>query len=141
MQNLEQLQNSEYFSFQKNHTVGFFDSREDLDTALRILRFHGMSDDYFTIYHGKDGLRAIDKDGEAKSHNMLERYARFIQKIFASGDWTLIEEADREMREGHYLLSVFTEDDEAKAEVIDVLKECKAHNIHYIGLIYIEEIS
>ncbi|MFS4459317.1 hypothetical protein [Bdellovibrio sp. HCB2-146] len=139
MQNLDQLQNSEYFSFQKNHTVGFFDSREDLDKALEALRSHGLSDDFFTIYHGAEGLHAIDPEGE--EHSMLEKYARFIQKIFGSGDWTLLEEADREMRDGHYLLSVFTEDDEAKAEIIDILKEHHAHNIHYIGLIYIEEIS
>ncbi|MBQ5189111.1 hypothetical protein, partial [Klebsiella pneumoniae] len=70
-----------------------------------------MDDNFFRLYEGEQGLHAIDLDGE--EHSMLERYARLIQRIYGSGDWRLLEDADSEIREGHFLLSVFTEDDEA----------------------------
>lgn len=139
MDNLERIEHPEYFSFQKNHTLGFFDSRENLELALAALRSHGMDDSFFRLYEGERGIHAIDRDGE--EHSMLERYARLIQKIYGSGDWRLLEEADEEIREGHFLLSVFTEDDEAKAEIVEVLRAFGAHDIRYLSPIYVEEIS
>ena len=139
MENLERIEHPEYFSFQKNHTLGFFNTSENLEQALTALRSHGMDDSFFRLYEGESGIHAIDLDGD--KHSMMERYARLIQKIYGSGDWRLLEDADSEIREGHFLLSVFTEDDEAKAEIVEVFKAFGAHDIRYLSPIYVEEIS
>ncbi len=138
MVTLEQLPHPEYLPYPNHYTAGFFQTREDAEKAIKLLEEKGYEDEDFNVFEGEQGVNAIDVDGD--HHTILERYMRKFIKISDSAEWRFLDEADKEIKNGHILLCVPTPNSTKKEEVIGAFKEGGAYDIRYFTPLYIEEI-
>lgn len=136
---IEQLPHPDYLKYPKHHTLCFFNTTEQAqNTAEAILR-QGFHESDLSIYEGDHGLSAVDSAGD--QHSLKEAWARWAQKFLGTGEWDLVSEADRELREGHLLLSVLTTNGEAKDQVAELMLLNGGHSIRYVNPLYNEELS
>ncbi|MDG0817136.1 hypothetical protein [Bdellovibrio svalbardensis] len=136
---ISQLPHPDYLKYPKHHTLCFFSTEEQAqNTAEAILR-QGLHEKDINIYEGAHGLNAIDSAGN--QHSVKEAWARWVQKFLGTGEWDLVSEADRELREGHLLMSVLTVKEDQKDQVAELMLLNGGHSIRYIAPLYNEEMT
>lgn len=136
---IEQLPHPDYLKYPKHHTLCFFNTREQAQNAAEAILRQGFREDELNIYYGEHGLTAVDSAGD--QHSVKEAWARWAQKFLGTGEWNLVAEADKELREGHLLLSVLTENSADKDQVAELMLLNGGHSIRYIDPLYNEELT
>lgn len=138
MVSLDQLPHPEYLPYPNHYTAAFFKSKEEAEKAVEELEAFGYSEEDFNIFQGDPGVDAVDVDG--LHHTMMENYMRKFIKFSDSAEWRFLNEADRELRNGHVLVCVLTLDEDQKDEIIGSFKASGAYDIRYFTPLYVEEI-
>ncbi len=139
MEKVNQIPRPEYFLYPESRTLGFFDSKECLEAAVTELKTLGINEEWFELFEGNSGIHALDVKGQ--EHSVFETIARNFQKFFGTGEWVLIEQAVKELKAGHYMLSVLTTDSRMRDEVVGVMRSTGVHGIRYVTKLYTEEIE
>lgn len=139
MVQIESLPHPDYLKYPKKHTLCFFNTKEQAQNAADAIVRQGFDEQCISIYEGERGLEAVDASGEA--HSAKEAWARWVQKFLGTGEWDLVAEADKELREGHLLMSVLTVDEQDKEDVADLMLLNGGHSIRYIDPLYNEELT
>lgn len=136
--NINKLPHPDYMPYPRNQTVGFYPSREKMAQAIEELLSQGFDEEDLNIFEGEQGLHAIDVEGS--EHTFFEYLARKSQKFWGSGEWAFFEEANQELKKGHALLSVYTEDEAEKDIISAIMKRHGAYDIRYFARAYTERI-
>ncbi len=136
---ISKLPHPDYLKYPKRHTLCFFSTMEQAQNAAAAILRQDFKEDELNIYEGEQGLTAVDSAGN--QHSVKEAWARWAQKFLGSGEWDLIAEADKELREGHLLLSVLTLNEEDKQKVAELMLLNGGHSIRYIAPLYNEEMT
>lgn len=136
---IESLPHPDYLKYPKKRTLCFFNTREQAENAVQAIMREGFPAEAINVYEGEHGLSAVDATGEM--HSLKEAWARWTQKFLGTGEWDLVSEADKELREGHLLLSVLTPNDSDKEDVADLMLLNGGHSIRYVNPLYNEELT
>ncbi|MGZ3771255.1 MAG: hypothetical protein ACXVCP_17060 [Bdellovibrio sp.] len=135
---LDQLPHPEYLPYPNRYTAAFFKNVEDAEKAVDELEAYGYDEEDFNVFQGTTGVEAVDVDG--LHHTLLENFMRKFIKFSDSAEWRFLNEADRELRNGHVMICVLTLDDDQKDEIVDTFKTSGAYDIRYFTPLYVEEI-
>ena len=136
---IEQLPHPDYLKYPKRHTLCFFDREDQAEAAVQAILRQGIHEDDVNVYEGDFGVDAVDADG--RHHTLKELWARWAQKFLRTGEWYLVEEADRELRQGHLLVSVLTTTEEQKEDVAELMLLNGGRAIRYVDPLYNEELT
>jgi hypothetical protein len=139
MVEIEQLPHPDYLKYPKHRTLGFFNFQENARNAAEAIIREGWEQGDISVYEGEYGVDAVDAEGTR--HTLKEAWSRWVQKFLGTGEWDLVEEADQELRQGHLLLSVVTENEEQKQTVAELMILNGGHGIRYVDPLYNEEIT
>lgn len=131
---------TERFPYPTDKTIGFFHDEKDVDLFLRDLTNTGLSIDDVDVLSGEEGLEMIDIDGKSR-HSFMDRLTRLSQRFWVSGEWLFFKKADEELRQGHILAVVRTENDDVKNHVVRLMLAYNAHDIKYFNSMYVEHIT
>lgn len=135
----ERVVNSEnVLTYPKDHTLGFFDSDLDLDHFLDEVGRLGIDPQTVEVIEGEEGLNVIDSDGS--QHGLVRKGIRLFQKFFDVGEWELMKLASQELKNGHILVAVGTQESQ-KEQVVELMKKFGSHDIKYFNAWYVEHFS
>ncbi|HEX7676349.1 MAG TPA: hypothetical protein VF412_19395 [Bdellovibrio sp.] len=136
---IESLPHPDYLKYPKKRTLCFFNTREQAENTVQAIMREGFPAEAINVYEGEHGLAAVDATGEM--HSLKEAWARWAQKFLGTGEWDLVSEADKELREGHLLLSVLTPSNDDKEDVADLMLLNGGHSIRYVDPLYNEQLT
>lgn len=122
-----------------HHTVGFFNSAEDVEALLEDLEDHGVLDNAIDVFAGEEDRQSIDLHGD--DHWILGKLIRLSQRFFDTGEWSLYKIADEELKLGHALVTVSTKTEDQKDHVANVMLRHHGHDIKYFNPLYVEHVS
>jgi hypothetical protein len=99
--------------------IGFVDTKEQFDAVTQALKAAGYADSNIIALQGTDGIE------------MLKR----LQKTFNFGDGedALMEFSIKELRAGHYALSIEVKDRASALQVASLSEPLGAHSFSYFG--------
>ena len=103
----------------EGQTIGFVDTKEQFDAVTKALKAAGYAEPSISALKGEDGV------------DMLERLQEMFN--FGDGEDALMELSLKELRAGHYLLSVRAEDQEDAVRVASLSEPLGAHSFSYFG--------
>jgi hypothetical protein len=112
--------------FPYNSVVGILDDEARLEAALEALLAAGFAEAEVRVLAGAAGVRQIDAKGERKG--LLARLFRLVDAMGEEREHTARHVAALEA--GHFVVTVETPDDGAKARARDALA---AHGGHFIS--------
>ena len=94
--------------------MSVFDKAEDVQTTIEELKTEKFSDDEIDVFCGQKGENRIDFSGE--KHGFWSTFIRSIQNL--SAERIYLENYQKELHEGHFLLMVQTENTKEKERAI-----------------------
>ncbi len=100
-------------------TIGFVDTKNQLDSITRALNEAGYPDSAITSLHGRDGV------------DMLER----LRDVAFFGDWerAVADKGIAELELGHYSFAVAVKDRDEALRISDLVEPYGGHSINYFG--------
>lgn len=119
-----------FHAYPTQSVIGFVSTAADAQATRTALRAAGIDDAAVGVLHGVAGARILDRTGRA--HGVLARMVRWFQR--ATDDGALLDEADAELRAGHFLFRVYTNGTPAaKHRTQRILTAHNGHGITFYG--------
>lgn len=111
----------------KMRAIGFVDTKEQFDAVTQALKAAGYAESNVIALQGTDGI------------DMLKR----LQKTFNFGDGedALMELSLKELRAGHYALSIEVGDRASALEIASLSEHLGAHSFNYFGVLENERLT
>ena len=120
-----------------NSVVGIVDDETRLEAAVRTPLASGCAEPAVHVLAGERGIRQIDAHGERRG--VLGRLFRLVDALGEEREHTARDvEA---LQAGHFVVTVDTPDDEAKAPARDALVAHGAHFVRYYSRWTSEELA
>lgn len=138
MSQLEHLPHPSRLPSLNHHTLAFFSKPEDVRSAASALVNAGFQEEDINVFEGDGGVDAVDLD--STHSDVMEKYYRKFVKFSDAAEWHFLLEADDELRRGHILMCLVTEDVEEKNLAVPILRKYNAFDIRYCTGIAIEEV-
>lgn len=120
-------------------TAAFFDTLNDVMNLIRGLTDFGYNEEDIELFEGREGLEIMDADGHR--HGLLDKLIRAAQKTLHTGEYELYELAEREFKDGHFLITVMTKEEFQKNQVAALMKKNSGHAIKYFNPMYVEHFD
>jgi hypothetical protein len=127
------------FPYPGGNVVGVLLDDAALSGARERLAQAGFTPDRYDVLEGEAALGRIDVDGEA--HGLAGTVKRWLQGVMSDDADQARRYADH-LREGHFILGVFVDGDEAaKQRAADALRAADAQFINYYADNYVEDLN
>ena len=123
--------------FPYNSVVGIVDDAARLEAALQALLSSGFAEAAVHVLVGETGVRQIDARGERKG--VLGRLFRLVDALGEEREHTARDVAA--LQAGHFIVTVDTPDDVAKARARDALVAHGGHFVRYYSRWTAEDLA
>ena len=127
------------FPYPGGNVVGVLLDDAALSGAREQLAQAGFAPDSYDVLSGEADIGRIDVEGEA--HGVAGTVKRWLQGVM-SDDADHARRYAQHLRDGHFILGVFVDEDEAaKQRAAGALREANAEFINYYADNYVEDLD
>ena len=125
-----------FIRYPTNKLFAVINHLHDLEAVLDALADLGINSGDVETFCGEEGIKRIDAHGH--EHNLRTQIIRTMQQLGQEG--ADVKRYEKELKAGHYLISVFVLEGELKSNVVNVLKTHNAHQINFYSPLSTEKI-
>ncbi len=129
----------DFVKYPTDRTSAFFDSPTNVQKFIKEITATGVKRELIDVQVGKKAIETLDIEGH--HHGIYGRALRFWQKFLRTGEWLHLEDAAKEIREGHWMVNVVTRSEREKDEVVRLMRANGGHGIKYFNSMYVEHLS
>ncbi len=126
-----------FFRYPAHKVLGVFDAAENVKAAIEALKAKNYTDKDIDVFCGEEGERQIDFSG--KRHGILASFVRSIQQL--SAERIFLEQYQKELHAGHFLLAVYASNTERKRDAADIIHSFNGRRVTHFGTWVIEEVA
>ncbi|MGE4570001.1 MAG: hypothetical protein AAEF72_01530 [Gammaproteobacteria bacterium] len=128
-----------FYAYPTHRVVGVVDTKNEADVVVSELIDAGFDDSQIDESIGDDGLAFLDPVGD--KHGLWTKLIRKWQHLAQGEEHKYLERVEKDLKEGHAIISVPTLNKVAREKVANILRAHHAKSIRYYGRLYVEHLD